>query len=143
VKTSYKFAIALSVFLILFILWLINMDIIALNNNVKQQTTALEEAGNDCVAISEKSVSHMTAVVEFQKLEIIGRKARVMRNCMDDHGYIQNPAWTAYATPVAEKTASIEKISVDEAFESFRRQAMVTFTTTDNKPLYWIKPDKK
>ncbi len=115
------------------------MDFISLEKAPIAKNTALMRDGNDCVAITEKSAAHLTAVVEFQKLEIIGRKARVMRSCMEDHGYLQNPAWTSYATPLAEEKARLQKISFNEAFENLRRQDMVLFQTESKKPLYWMR----
>lgn len=126
----------------LFVAWLINMDYIALGEQPIEKNTALMRDGNACVAIAEKSISHMVAVVEFQKLEIIGRKARVMRNCMDDHGYIQNPTWTSYATPIAQATAKSQQISFNEAFENLRRQDMVIFQNNAKIPLYWMSKAK-
>jgi len=126
----------------LFVAWLINMDYIRLGEKTIEKNTALMRDGNACVAIAEKSVAHMVVVVEFQKLEIIGRKARVMRNCMDDHGYIQNPAWTSYATPIAQATAKSQQISFNEAFENLRRQDMVIFQSWEKIPFYWAPKSK-
>lgn len=129
--------------LILFMLWLINMDIIMFGKTAESKTSQLEKVGNDCVNIAENAVAHMVAVVEFQKLEIIGRKARVMRMCMQDHGYQQNPAWTTYAMPIAEKIAKESQVSFDEAFENLRRRDMVIFKAHDNQPLFWLAKTQK
>lgn len=131
------------ILLILLTLWLINMDLLSFGKLQSTEENLLEKDGMECVGIAEKSVAHMVAVVEFQQLEIIGRKARVMRNCMQDHGYQQNPVWTTYATPIAEKTAKETKVSFDEAFENLRRQHMVIFKSTENQPLFWQFNTKK
>lgn len=135
--------IAVLITLILLVLWLINMDLLTFNKASSTQESLLEKDGMECVSIAEKSVANMVAVVEFQKLEIIGRKARVMRNCMQDHGYQQNPAWTTFATPIAEKTAQETNVSFDEAFETLRRQHMVIFKASNNQPLFWQSNTKK
>lgn len=119
------------------------MDLLTFNKASSTQESLLEKDGMECVSIAEKSVANMVAVVEFQKLEIIGRKARVMRNCMQDHGYQQNPAWTTFATPIAEKTAQETNVSFDEAFETLRRQHMVIFKASNNQPLLWQSNTKK
>ncbi len=129
--------------LTLLTLWLINMDIITFGKTTDAKISQLEKDGNDCVNIAENSVAHMVAVVEFQKLEIIGRKARVMRMCMQDHGYQQNTAWTKLYTPVAEKIAQETQVSFDEAFENLRRQHMVTFKSSGKQPLFWLASAKK
>lgn len=129
--------------LTLLTLWLINMDIITFGKTVDAKISQLEKDGNDCVNIAENSVAHMVAVVEFQKLEIIGRKARVMRMCMQDHGYQQNAAWRKLYTPVAEKIAQETQVSFDEAFENLRRQHMVIFKASDGQLLFWLASAKK
>lgn len=119
------------------------MDLLSVGNVQSTQENLLEKDGVECVGIAEKSVAHMVAVVEFQQLEIIGRKARVMRNCMQDHGYQQNAAWTIFATPLAEKIAQETKVSFDEAFENLRRQHMVIFKAQHGQPLFWQSNTKK
>ena len=113
---------------------------------------ALLNAGEKCAGIAENSVSKIVAVVEFQKLEIIGRKARVMRNCMADSGYVESSAWVRYATPIAQKTVTAEKISFNEALENLKRVAMYRFAKDDtdddknldkNAPVFWQKAVKK
>ena len=101
------------------------------------QKTMLEKVGDECVGIAENSVANMTAVVEFQKLEIQGRKFNVMRRCMADHGFFENARWTAYAKPMAQSDAVNQKISEDEAIENLRRRHMVIFKTDSTHPIYW------
>lgn len=136
----FLLALALAVLLVL---WLINMDIISFGGAKDTKTNQLEKDGNECVNIAENAVAQMIAVVEFQKLEIIGRKARVMRMCMQDHGYQQNPAWTNYATPLAQKIAKDTQISFDEAFENLRRKDMVIFKPSDQQPIFWVNQTSK
>ena len=103
------------------------------------QKSALQDDINACDTITEKAAANLVAVVEAQKLEIIGRKAHVFKLCMADHGYAENPVWTKYAAPVAEDAAKQTKILVDEALENLRREEMVQFTTEKNVPMYWVR----
>lgn len=105
-----------------------------LENN---QKTILEKMGDECAGIAENSVANMTAIVEFQKLEIQGRKFNVMRRCMADHGYFENPKWTAYANPIALSDSVKNRISEDEAIENLRRSHMMIFKVDSNHPNYW------
>ncbi len=109
------------------------------NDDEPHKTSDLELAGDECVAIADKSVAHMVAVVEFQKLEIAGRKVRVMRQCMNDHGFYENPAWLKFASPMAEVTAKKDNISIDEALENLKRIKMVVFTAKQDEPIFWVK----
>jgi hypothetical protein len=102
-----------------------------------QAKTALEAAGEQCDVIAEKSVAHLTAVVAFQKLEIYGRKINVMRRCMKDHGFVENPEWLSHATPISKKNALSFGVSEDEALENLKRIAMYEFIKVDSQPLYW------
>ncbi len=105
-----------------------------------EKDIALSTTINDCDEITERAAAHLKAVVEFQKLEIIGRKARVFKLCMRDHGYKENKRWLDYTTPIAKKEANAANISVDEALENLRRADM---KLADKKPSYWIKRDTK
>lgn len=108
------------------------------------QNSALIKAGEDCVAISEQATAHMIPKVEFQKLELAGRKANVMVRCMQDRSFVQNPAWLKYAQPLAVKQASAQNISQDEALENLKRADMLVFTASAERPMYWLysKPSK-
>jgi len=97
----------------------------------------LKMAVNTCEGITERSASHLVAIVEFQKLEIAGRKARVYQLCMQDHGYIENADWLTYSAPLAEKVAKETSISVDEALENLRRANMVVAKNVQGRPPYW------
>lgn len=143
-KSKY-FLIVVIIVVTLMLAWLINMGFLfgdTSNSSQKQVSPALYSAINACISISEKSVAHMQAKVPFQQLEIIGRKARVMRLCMQDHDYQQSPAWTTFANVKAKEKAQQDNISEAEAFELLRRQYMVMTRYESDIPLFWI-PSKK
>jgi len=125
----------LIVLLIPAIIYLFAFNQISRSQHVEK--TMLEKVGDECAGIAENSVANMTAVVEFQKLEIQGRKFNVMRRCMADHAYFESPKWTAYAKPIAQSNSLNQKISEDEAIENLRRSHMVIFKTNSNQPIYW------
>lgn len=101
------------------------------------QNTALTKAGDECVVISEQATAHMQPKLEFQKMELAGRKANVVVRCMQDRNFVQNPAWLKYAQPIAAKNAALQNISQDEALENLKRVDMLMFESLPNKPLYW------
>lgn len=101
--------------------------------------TALERVGDECELIAEKAAMALPEALPFQKLEKAARQSRVLQTCMNDRGYVENPAWVKYAEPVAAKTAKVENISLNEAYETLRRKKLKTFYEPDPKtPLYWI-----
>ena len=102
------------------------------------QQTALDRVGNECAGIADNAVANMQAIVEFQKLEIEGRKFNVMRRCMADKGFVENPAWLAYANPIAQANAIKQSISVDEAIENLKREHMMVFIDVPHQPIYWV-----
>jgi len=112
-------------------------DLFGVSGTEKQQMTALAKAGDTCVAISEKATAHFMPKLEFQRLELAGRKANVVVRCMADHHFYQNPAWLKYAEPIAARMSSEQHISVDEATENLKRTDMLMFEATANKPVYW------
>jgi hypothetical protein len=79
----------------------------------------------------------MNAVVAFQMLEKEGRKINVMRRCMADHGYTENPKWLAYGAPIAKANALKQGVSEDEAIENLRRANMMVFAVSEQQPIYW------
>ena len=101
------------------------------------EKAALEKVGDECVGIAENSVANMAAIVEFQKLEIEGRKFNVIRRCMADHGYFESPQWSAFAKPLALSDSLNQHISEDEAMENLRRRHMVRLKPNDLEPIYW------
>lgn len=99
--------------------------------------TALQKAGDECASIAENAVANMNAVVAFQMLEKEGRKINVMRRCMADRGYIENPKWLAYGAPIAQANALKQGVSEDEAIENLRRANMMVFAVSEQQPIYW------
>jgi hypothetical protein len=99
--------------------------------------TALQKAGDECASIAENAVANMNAVVAFQMLEKEGRKINVMRRCMADHGYKENPKWLAYGAPIAKANALKQGVSEDEAIENLRRANMMEFAVSEQHPIYW------
>ena len=99
--------------------------------------TALQKAGDECASIAENAVANMNAVVAFQMLEKEGRKINVMRRCMADHGYTENPKWLAYGAPIAKANALKQGVSEDEAIENLRRADMMVFALSEQQPIYW------
>ena len=112
------------------------------NNSEKKQISnpsALEKQGDICAGIADNAVANLHAIIEFQKLEISARKANVMKRCMEDHGFNENPAWLTYASPLANQNASKLNISKDEALENLKKQDMYILNVHQDKPLYWKK----
>lgn len=108
------------------------------SNNEKINTpTVLEKQGDICAGIAENAVANLHAIIEFQKLELLARKANVMKRCMEDHGFIENPAWLTYATSVANQDALKLNISKYEALENLKKQDMYILSVPHDKPLYW------
>ena len=96
----------------------------------------LQKVGDECAGIADNAVVNMVAVVEFQKLEIQGRKIHVMRLCMGDNGFQENPSWLRYANPIAQKLAIQDHLSPDEALENLKRTDMMNFQEGIH-PVYW------
>lgn len=97
----------------------------------------LQKDADECAGIADNAVAHMQAVVAFQVLEKEGRKINVMRRCMADHAYIENPKWLAYGAPIAKANALKQGISEDEAIENLRRANMMVFAVSEQQPIYW------
>lgn len=133
--TQKRLLLALAVLsLPVMVYWLALNQLDSLN---PPQKTLLAKTGDDCAAIADNAVANMSAVVEFQKLEIKGRKMHVVRRCMKDKGFIENPSWLTYASPLARANAMKQNISEDEAIENLRREHMMIFNETKQQPLYW------
>lgn len=134
--TLNKVYVLLTILLIAFAVWLFNFS---QEEEVKPspEDDVLTAAINACDSVTERAASHLVAVVEFQKLEIAGRKARVFKLCMQDHGYIENKDWLKYSTPLADKVAKETNISIDEALENLRRANMMQANDEKDRPTYW------
>lgn len=132
-----KWVVAVLVVLMLGVGTYIYMD--ASEVDTPRAITTLERVGDECELIAEKAAMALPEVLPFQKLEKVARQSRVLQTCMNDRGYVENPAWVKYAEPIAAKTSQAENISVDEAYETLRRNKLKTFYEPDPKtPLYWI-----
>ncbi len=115
-------------------------------NNLASSVVVQEKSKNShlaltidtCTGIADKSVAHLSAIVEFQKLEIAGRRIRVMQNCMNDKGFKENPAWALFTESLLRKNVKSADTSANEAYENDRRKDMFRYITIKNKPLYWI-----
>jgi len=126
--------------LILSAVWALNFfkeDIFSVSAVPRQQQGMLAKAGDECLQIAEKATAHMIPTLEFQRLELAGRKSNVIRRCMEDRSYSQSPAWLKYAEPISRQLASQQHISEDEALENLRRADMLVFEPLQNKPLFW------
>lgn len=132
-----KYSITTIILISVFIAWLINMDLLFPTNNPSLVLNAQQKAINQCTNIAENAVAHLQEIVAFQKLEKIGRKARVMRMCMHDHHYQQNPQWTTKAKILAKSIAKQKQISIAEAYENLRRSHSVLLKTESAMPEYW------
>lgn len=104
-----------------------------------QKISVLEKIGDECDLIAEKAAMNLPEALPFQKLEKAGRRARVLEDCMHDRAYLENPAWTKFAKPEAQKNAQTQHISYDEAYEGLRRMSMLAFKATKGEPLYWVQ----
>lgn len=127
-------AVALAMLGLVYLIWFMPQT----EGNVSNQNSPLRLAINECDGITEKAALALPPpVVEFQKLEYAGRKARVFRLCMHDRGYEENAVWTSYATPLAEQQSSSGHVSKDEAIENLRRADMVRLEPAPKVPEYW------
>ncbi len=125
---------------ILFGAWFANdQDIFVSNIQVSIADEALLRAGDKCANIATNAVSKLPVIVEFQRLEIAGRKARVMRQCMEDNGYQENQRWVEANMAEALKAMKANNISEYEALENRKREAMYVFMPIKGAPLYWAK----
>lgn len=137
-----------TVVLLLFMIWAVNYfgdaDVFSVTGRQPlQQNAELIKAGGECVAISEQATAHLVPKLEFQRLELAGRKANVVVRCMADRDFYQNPAWLKHAEPIAAKLAAEQHISVDEAIENLKRKDMLVFTAESDQPVYWQQVKKQ
>jgi len=104
---------------------------------VPKTASVLQKTQDDCTAIAQKAAMDLPEALPFQKLEKAARTARVFETCMHDHGWIENPAWAEFAQPIAQQQANTQNVSIDEAYESLRRQHMLMYEAEQAQPLYW------
>ncbi len=117
-------------------------DNMAPDDQKPYQLSELAKVGNECEIISEKAAMKLPEGLEFQRLEKAGRKARVLETCMVDRGYQENADWALFAKLQAEQEAKSGKLSVDEAYESLRRQYMLIYQAEKSEPIYWVLAKK-
>jgi len=96
-----------------------------------------ELAINECGGIAEKSVIELQEFLEFQRMEKLARKSKVMQLCMTDHGYQINPAWISSKFVEAQNLAQREQITVDAALEEIKRLNMYS-PAKSQQPPFWI-----
>ena len=62
---------------------------------VSQEMTIslLQKIGGKCSDAADRSVANKIPLIELQKLEVISKKANVLKLCMQDHDFDQSPAW--------------------------------------------------
>ena len=115
----------------------------ALSPAQMQLQAELAKMGDRCLDFGERAVANDVPIVEFQMLVRLAKKTNVIEQCMTDNGYKQNPAWLAYAQPVANTNAANNKISISEALTNLSRADMQIFTPVANRPDYWLKNPTK
>ena len=92
--------------------------------------------------IADKAVINLQEFLEFQKIEKLARKSRVMQLCMSDRGYRVNPAWLNSHQAEAHALALRENISDDAAVEELKRQHMYPGSVQET-PFFWAAINKK
>lgn len=95
--------------------------------------------GDKCMDAAERSVANLTPIIEFQRLELQSRRTTTLTHCMQDNGYIENPAWTYYAQPLANNNSVKQHISTDESLQTLRQQDMQVFKPLTDQPSFWLK----
>jgi hypothetical protein len=116
-------------------------DSMAPDDQKPYQLAGLAKVGSECEQVSEKAAMQLPEALAFQRLEKAGRQARVLETCMNDRGYVENPAWTLFAQLQAEQEANKTKVKVskDEAYETLRRRYMLIYQAEKSEPLYWMQ----
>jgi hypothetical protein len=106
------------------------------------QDQQMMQAMNECDGIADKAVINLQEFLEFQKIEKLARKSRVMQLCMSDRGYRVNPAWLNSHQAEAHALALRENISDDAAVEELKRQHMYP-SSVQETPFFWTAMRKK
>ena len=101
------------------------------------QLSPLAKAGDECETISEKAAMQLPEALPFQRLEKVGRQARVLADCMNDRGYVESPTWVGFGRLQAVEHAKNSQVSVDEAYENLRRKYMLIYQAEKAEPPYW------
>ena len=92
---------------------------------------------NECEGIADKAVVNLQEFLEFQRLEKLARKSRVMQLCMSDRGYKINQAWLAAHRAEADALAIKESITQDAAIEALKFKHMY-FNQAQQSPVFWV-----
>jgi hypothetical protein len=133
-----QFYIVTIVIAMVMLAWILSNQYFLGSKSIQTEAkSVLQEKGDLCAGIAENAVANFQVMLEFQKLEKAGRKANVMRRCMSDHGFEENPAWLKDNLPISKKKAEQLNISADEALENLRRDAMYLFAHANQSPSYW------
>jgi len=136
---------------IIFILFIVFFSLIYLvfnsylsnsNRTSSSKKTFLEDKGNFCLGVAEKAVANRQAIVEFQKYEILGDKASNMRNCMEENGFEEKPAWLSENKKIIQNRIRYSQITEDEKIEKLKREAIDIFKISKNKNNIWIMKSK-
>lgn len=135
------FIVILSISLLLLVYFSFNFYLLSQSNLPNK--TLLEEKGNFCLGISEKAVADRQAIVEFQKYEILGDKAMVMRKCMDENGFEENPLWVSENLKVLQTKGKETDISEDAVMENLKKEAIYIFVNSNDQLLYWRSKQNK
>jgi len=135
------FIAILSLSLLLLVYFSFNSYFFSQSSSPKK--TLLEEKGNFCLGVAEKAVADRQAIVEFQKYEILGDKAMVMRKCMDENGFEENPNWLSENIKIVQAKSKDADISEDGVLENLKREAIYIFVNSSNQTLYWRSKQSK
>ena len=135
------FVVILSLSLLLLVYFSFNSYFFSQSSSPKK--TLLEEKGNFCLGVAEKAVADRQAIVEFQKYEILGDKAMVMRKCMDENGFEENPNWLSENIKIVQAKSKDADISEDGVLENLKREAIYIFVNSSNQTLYWRSKQSK
>ena len=118
-------------------------DSMAPDDQKPYQLSAMAKAGVECELISDKAAMKLPDALPFQRLEKVGRQARVLEDCMSDRGYQENPDWALFAQLQAAQQVKSNKISEAEAYENLRRKYMLIYQAETSEPLYWQTSNNK
>ena len=99
----------------------------------------LQVTGDKCLDFGERAIAMDPAIVEFQMIVRLSKKAGVIERCMVDNGYKVNPVWLKYAEPLAKISAAKSQTSMEEELTNMRRADMQVFSPTKDHPDYWLK----
>ncbi|NCA31119.1 MAG: hypothetical protein EBS93_10450, partial [Chitinophagia bacterium] len=73
----------------------------------------------------------------------LGDKAMVMRKCMDENGFEENPLWVSENLKVLQTKGKETDISEDAVMENLKKEAIYIFVNSNDQPLYWRSKQNK